>query len=661
MAKPRKSLKQERPGAKKVAPGLKMKPKYKLPQSKAQTLKSGNHSMNPDRPREGAHQRSRATINRLRMYKNFKPFRNKHGNIVQAAPFQDWKASGSVARVEPHRKWFGNTRVIGQEQLQKFQENLGKVVLRQTKLPITLLQEKAKQQRVHVVDTESFEHTFGKKALRKKAKLAVDTVEALAQNVEERQAGYKHEADRDLYDRNADIERFENKNPLFKAGQSNRVWGELYKVLDSSDVVIQVVDARDPMGTRCKHVEEFLRKEKPHKHLCTVLNKVDLVPTWCTRKWIAEFSKDMPTIAFHASIHHSFGKSAVINLLRQFAKLHPDKPQISVGFIGYPNVGKSSIVNTLRKKKVCKTAPIAGETKVWQYVMLMRRIYLIDCPGVVYPQGDTETEIILKGVVRVENVKDVENHVQGVLDRVKPEHLKRHYLIGDWEDAEDFMTKIAFKTGRLLKGGEPDIVAVAKMVLNDFQRGRLPYFVPPPGCEQQALENGEEAPINELCEDEPLNETASEKGDTTEGEETDGGNESNDDEETEGTEATNPEDEEMTDVGSCVSGLSDLSGVSDLEEDLEAMHEDDTAKDPEEDAPGPSKGRGAKKVPKELRPRGRRAGKKLTEKRKRLQGAKTLSDVGALKDGVALSKVKSKAPNMWRKKLEKRHKPKHQV
>lgn len=38
--------------------------------------------------------------------------------------------------------------------------------------------------------------------------------------------------------------------------------------------------------------------------------------------------------------------------------------QISVGFIGYPNVGKSSIVNTLRKKKVCKTAPIAGETKV---------------------------------------------------------------------------------------------------------------------------------------------------------------------------------------------------------------------------------------------------------------------------------------------------------
>ena len=29
----------------------------------------------------------------------------------------------------------------------------------------------------------------------------------------------------------------------------------------------------------------------------------------------------------------------------------------------------------------------------------MRRIYLIDCPGVVYPTGDSDTDIVLKGVV----------------------------------------------------------------------------------------------------------------------------------------------------------------------------------------------------------------------------------------------------------------------
>ena len=29
----------------------------------------------------------------------------------------------------------------------------------------------------------------------------------------------------------------------------------------------------------------------------------------------------------------------------------------------------------------------------------MKKINLIDCPGVVYPSGDTETDLVLKGVV----------------------------------------------------------------------------------------------------------------------------------------------------------------------------------------------------------------------------------------------------------------------
>jgi nuclear GTP-binding protein len=34
--------------------------------------------------------------------------------------------------------------------------------------------------------------------------------------------------------------------------------------------------------------------------------------------------------------------------------------------------------------------------------------------------------------------------------------------------------------GRLLKGGEPDLEGVAKIVLSDWVRGRIPFFVPPP-------------------------------------------------------------------------------------------------------------------------------------------------------------------------------------
>lgn len=174
------------------------------------------------------------------------------------------------------------------------------------------------------------------------------------------------------------------------------------------------------------------------------------------------------------------GKGSLIDLLRQFSKLHSDKKQISVGIVGYPNVGKSSIINTLRSKKVCNVAPIAGETKVWQYITLMNKIYVIDCPGVVYPIGNTETDLVLKGVVRIENIKDPEDYIPEVLKRVKTEFLERTYKIKDWKDAEDFLVKLAIRYGKLLKGGEPNVGQVARMVLNNFQRGQIPYFVKPP-------------------------------------------------------------------------------------------------------------------------------------------------------------------------------------
>lgn len=267
---------------------------------------------------------------------------------------------------------------------------------------------------------------------------------------------------------------------MFNKGQSRRIWNELYKVIDSSDVVVQVLDARDPLGTRSKRIETYMVKEKQHKHLIFLLNKCDLVPTWVTARWIQVLSAEFPTLAFHASLTNSFGKGALIQLLRQFAKLHKDKKQISVGFIGYPNVGKSSIINTLRSKKVCSVAPIAGETKVWQYITLMRRIYLIDCPGVVYPSDDSDTDVILKGVVRVENVESPADFIPAVLERVRPGYIQETYKVDSWHDATDFLEKLAKRSGKLLKGGEPDTNTVAKMVLNDWQRGKIPYFVKPP-------------------------------------------------------------------------------------------------------------------------------------------------------------------------------------
>ena len=111
---------------------------------------------------------------------------------------------------------------------------------------------------------------------------------------------------------------------------------------------------------------------------------------------------------------------------------------------------------------------------------LTRKIYLIDCPGVCPPNPeDTETDILLRGVVRVERVGNPEIHIQAVLDRCKQHHLERTYGISGWNnDPAKFLELLARKGGKLLKGGEIDETAVSKMVLNDFMRGKIPWFCP---------------------------------------------------------------------------------------------------------------------------------------------------------------------------------------
>jgi nuclear GTP-binding protein len=240
-------------------------------------------------------------IKTLNMFKDGKAQRNAHGEITNAASYQSRDAP--TARIEPNRKWFANSRVISQEALTSFREAVAErasdpyqVLLKTNKLPMSLIRDNdtvngIKQHQAKMeIENNPFNDTFGPKAQRKRVKLGVTSLEDLAGETAKVHDSYMEKMDQDVNDDgtpivSADVGFKDDailttaRESVFSKGQSKRIWNELYKVIDSSDVVIHVLDARDPVGTRCRSVEKYIREEAPHKHLIFVLNKTDLIPT----------------------------------------------------------------------------------------------------------------------------------------------------------------------------------------------------------------------------------------------------------------------------------------------------------------------------------------------------------------------------------------------
>lgn len=235
----------------------------------------------------------------MNTYKEGKAQRNAEGKIVQAASYQSREVP--TARIEPNRKWFTNTRVVSQDTLNSFREAMAEkandpyqVLLKTNKLPMSLIRDGSdtngiKQHRAKMaIESSPFSDVFGPKAQRKRVKLGVGNLADLAEDTEKSMDSYQDRREQARLlsgvgdvDENGEPEKQASMaiEPVFDKGQSKRIWNELYKVIDSSDVVIHVLDARDPVGTRCRSVEKYLKEDAPHKHLIFVLNKCDLVPT----------------------------------------------------------------------------------------------------------------------------------------------------------------------------------------------------------------------------------------------------------------------------------------------------------------------------------------------------------------------------------------------
>ncbi|KAJ3802793.1 hypothetical protein GGU11DRAFT_484942 [Lentinula aff. detonsa] len=284
----------------------------------------------------------------------------------------------------------------------------------------------------------------------------------------------------------------------------------LHKVIDQSDIVILVLDARDPEGCRSRLVEEEVRRrESEGKRLVFVLNKVDLIPRANAQAWLKHLRHNTPTLPFlsPSSAQHqrsNISSSTAPALLKLLKAYKPKAGSVTVGVVGYPNVGKSSLINSLKRNKVCAVAAQPGHTKELQSVQLERGMRIVDSPGVVFDEddenfkGQKKGSVLLRNVVKVEDVDDPIAVVEEILIRTEKETMRKIYSLPDYNATLEFLTMLALSSGRLLKvmcpaifllypsltsvsqGGTPDITSAARQVITDWNHQKIPYYSIPP-------------------------------------------------------------------------------------------------------------------------------------------------------------------------------------
>jgi len=246
----------------------------------------------------------------------------------------------------------------------------------------------------------------------------------------------------------------ENNDLLMTPFERNlEVWRQLWRVIERSDLVVQIVDARNPLLFRSEDLENYVKDVDPKKENLLLINKADMLTQKQRTAWAKHLKQAGIAFKFFSAQlakelqeaesdeddeeHHehdtrqggagsSSSKSAekqpkvaegpeeednedggadtnlseddtrilTIEELEDIFLSHAPEDaeadhKLQVGLIGYPNVGKSSTINALIGAKKVSVSSTPGKTKHFQTIHLSDRVILCDCPGLVFPNFAT--------------------------------------------------------------------------------------------------------------------------------------------------------------------------------------------------------------------------------------------------------------------------------
>lgn len=277
------------------------------------------------------------------------------------------------------------------------------------------------------------------------------------------------------------------------------MWRQLWRVVEMSDLLVQIVDARNPMLFYCDDLVSYAKEVKPNVRHLLLVNKADLLVVEQKQQWkeffdargiefrffsAAEELEERPLCGHVSDITRS-------ELLDLFEQTFPEGGH--VGFVGYPNVGKSSTINALIGEKRVSVAATPGKTKHFQTINLCKGIVLCDCPGLVFPNiSSSRAELVLNGILPIDQLRDFVSPATLLCSYMPKKVLEAIYGITlfqsgvevqtEYVDYSTLLSAYAVNRGfRTSNFGNPDESRASRILLKDFVRAKIVFCYSPDG------------------------------------------------------------------------------------------------------------------------------------------------------------------------------------
>jgi len=284
-----------------------------------------------------------------------------------------------------------------------------------------------------------------------------------------------------------------------KTSTVQHYFGHIKEIVGQSDIVIQLLDARNPQATRCQEFEQMV-KSNENKKLVFVVNKADLIPKNALIEWVAYLKTQADTVVFQCAKQKPFDPKKVSKTKNKFQlnkskNLQTDpsvqacyqnllnlldllcvKPDhdYKICITGLPHTGKKSFLNTL--KLMSPKVYSQNVSAKFQLINLAANIKLLDTFGLIFIDEESKINSLARNSLKTHNPEHQVECCRIIADLCGLDVLRRHYSLQDFADYDQFLVMLTVKKGNSSSNLKPAM----EQVLKDWCHGRIKYFTPLP-------------------------------------------------------------------------------------------------------------------------------------------------------------------------------------